>query len=292
MLQFGENGRLVGTLATGSGSRVGNVGLLLYNAGVIPRTGPHRLNVRLARRLAELDLPSLRFDLSSCGDSRHSVARGAGADWITRDLRLAIDCLVRETGVTRIALGGLCSGADNGYATALVDTRVVGLMLLDPWSWSTPGSRRRALRARITELGPARATWRLLRRALRAALDRCRRLLPQRREQPADPFTIRHTPTREEFGRGLESLLDRGVAVQAVYSGSLGDSYNGEQHFDECFAEFRLPGRVTVAWWPHANHTFTELAVQRELIERIATWAVALREREPGATRVSRDATT
>ena len=46
-LQFGPNNALVGTLASTDNPPAG-IGALLFNAGVVPRIGPNRLNVRIA----------------------------------------------------------------------------------------------------------------------------------------------------------------------------------------------------------------------------------------------------
>ena len=43
--------------------------IVIFNAGAVHRVGPNRMTVTLARRLAAMGLPSLRFDLEGLGDS-------------------------------------------------------------------------------------------------------------------------------------------------------------------------------------------------------------------------------
>ena len=52
-LIFGPERHLVGTVTLPEQPVVGQVMLLLTNAGVIPRVGPHRVNVKLARHFAQ-----------------------------------------------------------------------------------------------------------------------------------------------------------------------------------------------------------------------------------------------
>jgi hypothetical protein len=75
-LCFGAEQSLIGVLARpGEALGPARVGCLLLNVGVNHRIGPRRLNVKLARALAGLGIPSLRFDLSGVGDSRASAAQ-------------------------------------------------------------------------------------------------------------------------------------------------------------------------------------------------------------------------
>ena len=52
--------------------------VIILNAGVLHRVGPHRLHVALARRLAARGLPALRIDLAGVGDS---PGRGDGGSF-------------------------------------------------------------------------------------------------------------------------------------------------------------------------------------------------------------------
>ena len=49
--------------------------VILLNAGVVHRSGPFRLHVEVARRLASLGYPCFRFDLAYLGDSAAPLPR-------------------------------------------------------------------------------------------------------------------------------------------------------------------------------------------------------------------------
>ncbi len=112
--------------------------LVLFNAGCVHRIGPHRLSVTLARRWAAAGNAVLRFDLSGIGDS----AAAAGCeenlqypDHAVSDTQAALAALQEATGARRFVLVGSGSGADIAFATARADDRVVGLVLLNPYTF-------------------------------------------------------------------------------------------------------------------------------------------------------------
>jgi hypothetical protein len=58
--------------------------------------------------------------------------------------------------------------------------------------------------------------------------------------------------------------------VLAIYSGIHGAGYNDADQLFEVFPELR--GRMDHVYFPNANHTFTELAAQAELIATVTRW--------------------
>ena len=110
----------------------------MLNAGVIHRIGPHRFNVKLARALASQGAAVLRMDLSGQGDSGVHPQALPFQEQAIADLRAAMDHLQRICSVDRFVIAGICSGAFNGLATALVDERVAGLWMLEHNPDGTP----------------------------------------------------------------------------------------------------------------------------------------------------------
>ena len=275
-LQLGADGHLVGVLARPGVSPVATGDLarpavLLLNAGVLHRVGPHRLHVNVARQLASRGVTSLRLDLSGIGDSRPVPGALSFRQSAVVDTRSAMDWLATETGARRFVLFGLCSGADNSLATALVDERVVGLVLIDPPAYVTPRARARKLVARVRRLGTARAAvaWgaATLARRVRARIRAAR---APAREGEEDVGGGREMPPLAEYRAQLGTLVDRGVAILAVFSGALGERYNATTQLFELFPELR--DRIEVAYFPAANHTFTELDAQAALTSTVCAW--------------------
>lgn len=260
VLRFGPTGELVGIASRPPGARPGTQAVVILNAGVIHRVGPHRLHVVLARQLARLGVPSLRLDLGGIGDSVASSAAITFRESAVADTRLALDGF----GADRYVLFGICAGADNALATALADERVAAVVLVDPHVYPSRRAYVRAAWQKLRELGP--------RETLARAATAARRLAKARLAPAAaeDEKPGREPPPLAEFGATLGTLVARGVKIFAVFSGAHGPRYNHRDQLFEVFPELR--GKVDRAFFPDANHTFTELAAQSELVAATTAW--------------------
>lgn len=271
--------KLIGieTLAAGPSSSAGLPAIILLNAGIVHRVGPHRMTVTLARRLAEAGHAVLRFDQSGIGDSRARAPNVSYLESVIDDVRQAMSYLEKTTGARRFILSGICSGADNSLRAALVEPRVVGIALLDPYAYRTAGYYLRTMMSRGWHVGPWK---RLAGRALEAAVRRLRGAAAEPETPsvlPPVPQYSRKFPPREDFAESLRSLLDRGTEVLIVYSGSLSRVYNYAEQFGDAFRPYGLASRVRCLYLPEFNHTFTELKAQRELATTLIAWAEGMR---------------
>mgnify|MGYP000732908401 CR=1 FL=1 len=274
VLTLGPDGQLVGIVSrpltpVPAGAPAPAHAFLVLNAGVLHRVGPHRLHVALARRLAAAGMPGMRLDLGGIGDSVMSGEAATFRDSAVADTRAAMTGLTQALGARRFVVFGVCAGADNAQAAALVDDRVAGVVLVDPHVYATQPSKLRHLRTRLGELGGPRevARWAVgvIERRVRLTLARRR----ARGEPPPDSGG-REPPPIETMRRELTALVDRGVRVLAVYTGIHEARYN---HADQVFEMFpALRGRIDRVYFPNANHTFTELSEQAALVDAVVAW--------------------
>jgi len=111
---FGIETPLVGVLTfpAESAEPNGSPGAILLNAGIISRVGPNRVYVKLARNLAALGLPVLRFDLSGIGDSPARRDHLPFYRSAVSETKEAMDYVTLVTGVEQFVLMGICSGAN------------------------------------------------------------------------------------------------------------------------------------------------------------------------------------
>jgi hypothetical protein len=246
---------------------------IFLNAGIVHRVGPHRLTVNLARRIAGAGFPALRFDLSGLGDSSpRSAATFQQA--AVQDVRDAMDHLEQSTQARRFVLCGLCSGADNSVRAALVDPRIAGIALLDPYVYRTIGFY---LRRSMQQVSSA-SSWKTLAMRMGAVLRRSARQ-PQTgvacnvdyQPSPPQPMYVRPTPTRSAFAADLRTILDRGAHILVIYS-SLED-YNYAGQFNAAFRRYGLNRRIRTEFLSASNHTHTEIAQQRRLGDLLVAWA-------------------
>jgi hypothetical protein len=161
VMRFGDAGQLVGIVARPEHALAAAPAVVILNAGVLHRVGPHRLHVVLARRLAALGVSSLRLDLGGIGDSVASSDATTFRESAVADTRLAL----AGFGAKHYVIFGVCAGADNALATAAVDDRVAGIVLVDPYVYKNRRSQLRAAIGKLRALGPSET----LRRSVRAA---------------------------------------------------------------------------------------------------------------------------
>jgi hypothetical protein len=271
-LQFGPDNALVGTLASTDKPHAG-LGALLFNAGVVPRIGPNRLNVRITRALAGHGIPAMRFDLSGRGDSAPARGMESYEQQAIADLRAAMDLMTQRTGVRRFALMGLCSGAENAFHAALADERVVGITLLDSYhfpTWRTSLNRFRQ-RARL-QGGVVPATFAWLMRRLRPHASGHRHAPAVKHESSAATSFGSIRPTPAEFAARLKQLLDRGVAVDLLFSGSFVETYNYANQFRDVFGRYGIVDRMKVEYQPDLDHTLSTAIMQQSMVARTLRW--------------------
>jgi len=267
---FGSSGGLVGvTTEPDGGALPGAPVVLLFNVGLNHRVGPGRLNVDLARSLAAVGVPSLRFDVSGLGDSE---PRGDAGDDVARqvaDLREAMDFAEKKLGVHRFVPVGLCSGTDGVHGAAMADPRVAGAAFLDGYAYATPGYRFRASMLRLGRLrDPVR--WKF---ALRRRWRRLRGLSTGEEVEIGAPEPIfdRSYPPVERFRSDLEALLARNVKLLFVYTAEAW-FFNHREQFRRMVGWRTLPPAVEVEYWREADHVFRTLAQRRRAVQRVTSW--------------------
>jgi pimeloyl-ACP methyl ester carboxylesterase len=276
-INFGDHGGLVGTICLPHADRQGNAGIgkILFNAGILHRVGPHRINVRLARRLARRGIPSIRFDLSGLGDSARANPRYTFERQAVADLQAAMDQLETIAGVKRFSILGFCSGGRNGYAAAAEDERIKGLILYDTYTYSTIRSRLNRITLLIEQQGFFKTIRGTTRRRTAQVLRACSRLLSQQSSKDSEGDWLQNQPSREEFAARLHHLCDRAVRVAVMYSGE-GVDYNYREQFAKAMAGLGIIERLDFAYLPEMDHTAMQLAEQSKFMDWIESWTVQL----------------
>lgn len=266
VLQLGGNRTLVAIASEPAAPR-SVPAVLLVNAGVIHRIGPHRLHVKLARAFAEAGHVALRMDLSGIGDSNPVPDQLSFRASSVADIRTAIDHVTATDPAASVIVFGICSGADNALAAAEADPRIAGLVLVDPPCYVTSQARLRSLRSRLRR---PRAWLSLPTRILTRMSTRLSGRSSASTDADPAPSGGRQPPPIEDYRRQLTHLVNRNVRILSVYSAALGTRYNHADQLYEWFPELR--GKLDCAYCPHANHTFTEIAQQKALMTMVTDW--------------------
>lgn len=119
-------------------------GVLIVVGGPQYRVGSHRQFLLLARDLASHGFPVLRFDYTGMGDSEGEQRSFENID---ADLSAAIDVFYQQHfDLKQIVIWGLCDAASAALFYAYQDQRVKGLVLLNPWVYTTQGAAKTYLK--------------------------------------------------------------------------------------------------------------------------------------------------
>ncbi len=266
---FGSDHGLVGTLTRPSCTAGANApqGLLLFNAGVLPRTGPHRINVKLARGLASKGVATLRFDLHGHGDSARADGHLGYYQQADSDLREAMDELGRRAGARKFAILGFCSGAYPAFRAALADPRVNAVLLYDGFVYPTRRATMRRYRMRIRQYGLTRAVGGWLWRGTSGALARLAAGLRDWRSAFGSTQRVSEVISRAELVRGLNTLVERGVRVTVLAAGDSLERTNYTGQFRDATSKYGLSDRVITEFLPEINHVATSLRSQQLFLD-------------------------
>jgi hypothetical protein len=284
---FGPDDGLFGVVTPATGVPARGIGLVLMNPGTLHRVGGARLNVRLARMAAAAAVPAIRFDFSGLGDSevRHETA--PYVESMVADLRAAMALLADETGVSRFALVGHCTGAAMSYEAALVDERIVGIVQLEGFAYRTSRYQwhrwRRLLARRSTWLAIARGEKRIVPFVARAARRLAGATPGAERSSAREAESVEEArrrirglvdllPAREEMRAGLAQLVARGVHMLHVYAGGDHHYYSYRTQFLDAFPGLDFEDLLELEHLPEADHYFSRPDHQRWLDARIMAW--------------------
>jgi len=235
-------------------------GVLVVTGGPQYRIGSHRHFTLLARMLAARGIPVMRFDHRGMGDSE---GEARSFDALDDDIRAAMkEFFMQMPEMKEIVIWGLGDAATAAALYAQGDTRVTGVVLLNPWVQDAASAARASsfphLLARFGELG----FW--------------KRVATGGRDAAASAAALRQNMRAAALDRSLP-LAQRIVASLASFDGAALVILGGDDPVAREFAELldkheTRCKRVTVAG---ADHTFASREWRDEVAEASANWIVS-----------------
>lgn len=250
-------------------------GLVVVVGGPQYRAGSHRQFVLLARAVAEVGFPVMRFDCRGMGDS---TGHARNFESIELDLRAAIDAFFHEVpSLERVVVWGLCDAASAAIFYAFRDMRVAGLVLANPWVRTQSSEARVVLKRYYFGRLKSRSFWRKL---LLGKLN----IGSSVRSFIANLFKLRN----KSDGSGtvndelIGTLPDRMAQGWRRFKGPIllllsGDDLTAQEFMDVTRSEPSWMGllaeeRVTSKTWPDANHTFSTREWRAAVAAETAIW--------------------
>ena len=264
VFRYGENNRGYGMVTVPASLENAPV-VVTFNAGLIHREGPYRLNVLVCRALAEIGFIAIRIDLSGKGDTpareglsnRESVA----LDW--KYIKASINDRFGERNLT---LMGLCSGADTAITITAEEKDVKGLILLDPVSPVDADFHRRALKAKLTNIHK----WLNLPANI---LRRFRRGMGWETDPYQHMASLRDAPTPQDARCCFTHIVSNNGRVLAVFTSHAVDRYNQEGQFTRAMEIDGFDRCCEEVYWPCVEHIFPVQVHRDRLMEKIDDWA-------------------
>ena len=244
-------------------------GVLIVTGGPQYRVGSHRQFTLLARHLAAQAIPVMRFDYRGMGDSDGTPR---SFESVGEDIQCALQEFFRAVPeLAQVILWGLCDGATAAAFYARQDSRVCGLILLNPWVRTGQGAARATLRhyyaARLLEPD----FWRKLTRgALQpgAVLASLRQLLRAAGRRPdAAQLAL---PAR--MFEGL-SRFDGKILIILSGEDLTAREFADLQRSSAAWRRLSSAPRMRQVELAGANHTFSRRDWREEVARLCASWA-------------------
>jgi exosortase A-associated hydrolase 1 len=248
-------------------------GVLIAVGGPQYRAGSHRQFTLLARSLAAQGIPVFRFDYRGMGDSG-----GEARDFeqVSDDLRVAIDqffALVPD--LADVAIWGLCDAASAALLYAYRDSRVTGLVLLNPWVRTEQGMARTYLKHYYRDRFFKRELWTKILRGRFDYLGAARSFVSLVRAG----FVRRHAATEKPSVFEIEASLPQRMLdgftrfdgrVLLILSGNdlVAKEFVDLTQASRAWSKAIAAPRVQSKDLPLANHTFA----RREWRDQVAAW--------------------
>lgn len=275
-LQFGEGGRLFGVL-TRPEDEAGDATVFVFlNAGLLHRAGPHRLHVRLARRLAAQGKYSLRIDLGGLGDSI-APPGVTYPESVAVDFADVLEFLNMEMSAPDLVLVGLCAGADNAIRLAPDNPQVKGLVLMDPVCDKDDGFEARkstfAKRALATKAATPSRYVPAIKRRLESLTGQDGGDDEGETKSTADSLDLRDIPTPEQTRQAFEQVRERQGRVLSVFTSYALRYYNEHGQMARVLGVNGYDEFATEIFWPQMRHTYPLETHRLKLMDAIEKWA-------------------
>ena len=276
-----------GTAAAAVSTKPPRRGILLLNAGGTHRIGSNRLYVTLARRWASLGHVVLRMDISGVGDSLPRPGETENVIYTARaaeDITQAIRYLRERAAATECRALGLCSGAYHAFKAVVGGAPLDSVVMINPltffWkegmSLDAPLLDQRVISEaqRYQQTAFRMHSWlKLMRgevdvgRVARIMIRRTGSLLNHHWRDLARRLGL---PLRDDLGRELESVAQRGIGMLFVFATHDPGLELLRTQGGSCVAKLRRRGQLEIRLISGADHTFTARAARNRLTAVLA----------------------
>jgi len=267
----GPNDELLYTITDARGEP--RLGAILWGLGVA--------EVKIARALAKRGVASMQVRINGPefydDDRRNEVYRRRGVEYC----KLAMDQLAAERGVTSFILMGTCACANLGFHAAIADSRVVGLILANPYvstaqrvralgwdKFSKPGAWKRCWTFGAARARAAWSTaWRFVGGGLRSTTER-----PINASR-TDAGARQEIELPRDLARKLGKLCDRGSKILVACSTTDDSLHYLRKRYGSALRKLQARGSLSFVEVECSAHLFsTDDSAAALLNDAISRW--------------------
>jgi pimeloyl-ACP methyl ester carboxylesterase len=267
---LGESRSLVGIVTRPRAScRSDAPAIVILNTGIVHRVGHHRMYVSLSRVLAKAGRTVVRFDFSGIGDSKPRENRLPALMASLAEIEEVLDSVQKTHQVSKVILVGLCSGADHAALYAHTDSRVVGLVLMDPTMPPTARyyfhylkQRLRNLRNWISVITGRSGLLRLMSAHL---------LSNVRQQSDLKDLNLQNLQFSSYLAKCYRAAAARNIRMLSVFT-SVSARHTYERQMLDAFPEASSLGAVRLEFFPNSDHLFSTDAERTRLYRVITDW--------------------
>lgn len=254
-------------------------GILLVVGGPQYRVGSHRQFISLARELALQGIPVFRFDYRGMGDSSGEPINFLGA---ADDIHAALGAFIGACPrLEQFVLWGLCDAATAATSYAPSDSRVVGLILLNPWVRSEAGEAKAYIKHYYLQRLLSRGFWEKILGGQFKLISSLRSLFEKICDTLGWGSSVKVGAA--DSGRSLAECMERDLSnfrgkVLLITSGN---DLTAAEFLDSISASTGFTNlidseRFSISRIPEADHTFSRKIWKNEVNNLTADWVSSL----------------
>jgi len=253
------------------------IGVLVVVGGPQYRAGSHRQFVLLTRHLAAQGIPAMRFDVRGMGDSE---GRPRNFQQLGDDIQAAINCFLESCpALSHVVLWGLCDAASAALFYGYQDSRVKGMVLLNPWVFTEQGAAKTYLKHYYLQRLFSKDLWRKVfsfkfdyANSMTSLLNLLKQAVGQTKAPQTTDALVRVDENMTLPMRMRECLRQFAHPVLLILSGRdlTADEFKETVKGDPEWQSLLTEARITRHDFAEADHTFSS-AVWRE---QVACWTI------------------
>lgn len=258
VFSIGQPWTLHGIWSDGGGDN--KTAVVFLSSGLLRSHGPNRLYVECAQELARQGISSLRFDLSSVGDSLERPSRVELAEQTLAETREVFDALAEQKGMQRFVLVGLCSGAYDGIDIATADERVASVVSLDGYSLKTDRYKLHWAKSLLLPRLLRLSSWQRLFKRVSDGVEM--------QSQAEAQFLEIEKP--EVIAERFEALLARRVSLYCLFTGGVIEEYSYRGQLADALPQAANRDCLTEVYLPQMDHLLMLDDDRSQVVQRIA----------------------